>query len=278
MSGIGADLPPRLLAKRKRKQEEEAANQSTISSGANTKDGSPTPEKRRRVVGPALPPAPLDERPSVPVSDKDDDSDDDDDDGFGPALPSTAASNHGNDYEDSSTSAKALEKDTSAAKPKRDDWMTMAPEADGLAQRMDPSRQRAKGFNTSKGAKAPPEKGGDGSIWHETPEQKRKRLENEMLRIAGPTLGSVAPTGPREMDHDEEAARKIREHNEKTRGPSLMEQHKVRQPDKADDDPSKRKFDREKDIGSGLLGRAERKDFLNKASGFSSKFSGGSYL
>lgn len=57
-----------------------------------------------------------------------------------------------------------------------------------------------------------------------------------------------------------------------------MEQHKVRKPDKADDDPSKRAFDREKDIGSGLLGRAERKDFLNKAGGFSTKFSGGSYL
>ncbi|KAK6435704.1 hypothetical protein LTR95_008104 [Oleoguttula sp. CCFEE 5521] len=276
MSGIGADLPPHLLAKRKRKQEEEAAKGPAISSGANTKDGSPTPEKRRRVVGPALPPAPLDERPTAPTSDKDDDSDDDD--GFGPALPSTAASNHDNEYKYSSTSATALEEGTAAAKPKRDDWMTMAPEADGLAQRMDPSRQRAKGFNTSKGAKAPPEKGGDGSIWHETPEQKRKRLEDEMLGIAGPTPVGVAPKEARKRNHDEEAARKIREHNEKTRGPSLMEQHKVRQPDKADDDPSKRKFDREKDIGSGLLGRAERKDFLNKASGFSSKFSGGSYL
>ncbi|KAK6438458.1 hypothetical protein LTR95_005343 [Oleoguttula sp. CCFEE 5521] len=277
MSGIGADLPPLLLAKRKRKQEEKAAKESANSSGANTNDGSPTPEKRRRVAGPALPPAPLDERPDAPTSDKYDDGDDDD--GFGPALPSTAATNHGNDYEASSTSAAALEEEEiSAAKPKRDDWMTMAPEADGLAQRMDPSRQRAKGFNTSKGAKAPPEKGGDGSIWHETPAQKRKRLEDEMLGIAGPAPVGAAPKQARKRDHDEKAARKIREHNEKTRGPSLMEQHKVRQPDKANDDPSKRKFDREKDIGSGLLGRAERKDFLNKASGFSSKFSGGSYL
>lgn len=57
-----------------------------------------------------------------------------------------------------------------------------------------------------------------------------------------------------------------------------MEQHKYRKPDEAEDDPSKRAFDREKDIGSGLLGRAERKDFLNKSAGFSSKFSGGSFL
>lgn len=57
-----------------------------------------------------------------------------------------------------------------------------------------------------------------------------------------------------------------------------MEQHKTRKPDEAEDDPSRRAFDREKDIGSGLLGRAERKDFLNKSTGFSSKFSGGSFL
>lgn len=47
----------------------------------------------------------------------------------------------------------------------------------------------------------------------------------------------------------------------------------------AEDDPSKRAFDREKDMGSGMrIGHSQRQELLNKASNFSSKFSGGSYL
>lgn len=58
-----------------------------------------------------------------------------------------------------------------------------------------------------------------------------------------------------------------------------MDQHAGIKGKDVDDDPSKRAFDREKDMGSGMrIGHAQRKDLLNKAAGFSSKFSGGSYL
>lgn len=57
-----------------------------------------------------------------------------------------------------------------------------------------------------------------------------------------------------------------------------MEQHKGRKPEQAEDDPSKRSFDREKDMGVGGVGRAQKKELLKQASGFSSKFSRGSYL
>lgn len=86
MSGIGPELPPHLLAKRKRRQQEEAENEVVTTSGAKR---SPSPEqgdKRRRVVGPAMPPAPLDERPEEPLK-RIEDSDSEDDDDFGPALP-----------------------------------------------------------------------------------------------------------------------------------------------------------------------------------------------
>lgn len=86
MSAVGPELPPHLLAKRKRKQEEDVKDETATASGAK----SPDEGKRRRVIGPAMPPAPLDERPSKPAATQEDSSDDDDDD-FGPPLPTSAA-------------------------------------------------------------------------------------------------------------------------------------------------------------------------------------------
>lgn len=58
-----------------------------------------------------------------------------------------------------------------------------------------------------------------------------------------------------------------------------MEQHSRTTGPDADDDPSKRAFDREKDMSMGMrINSTQRRDMLNKASGFDSKFSGGSYL
>jgi hypothetical protein len=58
-----------------------------------------------------------------------------------------------------------------------------------------------------------------------------------------------------------------------------MERHKDAKGAAAEDDPSKRAFDREKDMGSGVrIGNVQRQQMLNKASDYSSKFSGGSYL
>jgi hypothetical protein len=38
-----------------------------------------------------------------------------------------------------------------------------------------------------------------------------------------------------------------------------MDQHQGRKPEKAEDDPSKRAFDREKDMGLGGIGRSQKK-------------------
>lgn len=57
-----------------------------------------------------------------------------------------------------------------------------------------------------------------------------------------------------------------------------MDQHKETNPENKEDDPTKRAFDREKDIGGSSLGLVDKKDLLNKASNFGSKFAGGSYL
>jgi hypothetical protein len=206
MSGIGAELPPHLLAKRKRQQEEQAQDAPPTASGAKR---SPSPDKRRKVAGPAMPPAPLEERPIEPAKPQEDESSDDDDD-FGPPLPPTGA-----ELQDAASNSRSQLQEQEASKeqekPKRDDWMTMPPEQDGLASRMDPSKLRARGFNTGKGAKAPAEKGGDSSAWHETPEQKRKRLEDEMMGISRPTPGVPKAAGPSKKEGDDAAARELRE-------------------------------------------------------------------
>lgn len=209
MSGIGAELPPHLLAKRKRQQEEESKDAPPTASGAKQSPSSEGADKRRRVAGPAMPPAPLDERPTEPANAQEDESSDDDD--FGPSLPPTGAEASA-DGPTSRPQAYAPEAPTESEKPKRDDWMTMPPEQDGLASRMDPSKLRARGFNTGKGAKAPAEKGGDSSAWHETPEQKRKRLEDEMMGVSRPSPGMAKAAGPsRKSESDEAAARALKE-------------------------------------------------------------------
>ena len=59
-----------------------------------------------------------------------------------------------------------------------------------------------------------------------------------------------------------------------------MEKHAGSKAAEAEDDPSKRAFDREKDMGGSgqQISQTQRKQMLSKAADFSSKFSGGKYL
>ncbi|KAL8963823.1 MAG: hypothetical protein Q9197_007067, partial [Variospora fuerteventurae] len=67
---------------------------------------------------------------------------------------------------------------------------------------------------------------------------------------------------------------------EKNRGASLYSEHKKTKPEEKEDDPSKRAFDKEKDIGGGgmKIGHAKRKEMMHKAADFGSRFAGGKYL
>lgn len=153
-----------------------------------------------------MPPAPLDQRPSHPPNTIEDDSSDEDDD-FGPALPTGDAISNDNDDHTQNAVSDAPQAEE---KLKRDDWMMMPPKQDDLAARMDPSVQRPRGFNTGKGAKAPNTGGDDSSIWHETPEQKRKRLADEMMGV-GTTSMTTRPN-PVKISKKTGAHEKIQEH------------------------------------------------------------------
>ncbi|KAJ8066445.1 hypothetical protein OCU04_005504 [Sclerotinia nivalis] len=234
----------------------------------------------KRVLGPALPPASLTERPSYPPnSDSDSDSD------YGPSLPPTAGSAAAIALE----SQRAQEAQAAAArsnepsKPQRPDWMLAPPTSSDWTSKIDPTKLKARKFAGGKGAKAPGEKTGVSTIWTETPEEKRQRLEDTVLGRQDSDTSSARTRV--ETKVDEETDKKVREYNAKNRGKSLYEAHADgsvvagKGKEEEEDDPSKRGFDREKDMAlGGRLGHAKKKELLNRAADFGSRFQKGSYL
>lgn len=235
-----------------------------------------------RILGPSLPPASLSTRPSSPPNPKDPHSSDDDDD-FGPALPQT--STHQSRLPESSAESP-LPSDQSPAKPKREEWMLILPSQSDWSSRVDPTKLRNRKFNTGKGAKAPPPKSsGDNALWTETPEQKQKRLTDEIMGVvAKPGSAIVSAStdnGVNEQKRTEalETERRIEAYNAQYRPASLYSEHQKGPRKEQEDDPSARAFDREKDVVRGTkIGRAQRQEMLTRAADFGERFTKGSYL
>ncbi|KAI2627991.1 hypothetical protein GGS26DRAFT_592135 [Hypomontagnella submonticulosa] len=256
----------------------------------------PPPTVAKRVHGPAPPPAPLSERPPTSPNANSNSEDSDDDDDYGPALPTSSS------HISRATQARAAEAATRAAAlaagPQRDDWMLAPPSANSAYRAPDPTKLKNRRFASGprSGATANKTGGGDeiSSIWTETPEQKRRRLENAVLgregdaaqkttsnsNNAGPSTGAAGQTA-------EAAAQqaRIRSFTEATRGKSLYEEHqssrkgRTLREDEEEDDPSKRAFDREKDMKlGGRIGTAQRRELLNRAADFGGRFEKGKFL
>merc|ERR1711939_61146 len=285
MPSVGPQLPPE-LQKRKRSTDEddEEGSSSDSSTGPlpqrpGSGAQSPSSAKRSRVLGPTLPPAPLDERPSSPPQpESDNGSESSDDDDFGPSLPSA---NDGPPVKSSGSIGPQIP--TPSAPParlQRDEWMTIAPTNGDWSSRVDPTKLKNRKFNTGRGAKGPPQKSGaGGESWHETPEQKQARLRREVMGIADPTGPSDVKTKNVSSAHEEATAKRLREYSEKQRGPSLYSSHNSSTKPIEEDDPSARAFDREKDIAGGAtINATKRREMVKKAGDFSSRFSEARYL
>lgn len=228
------------------------------------------PSKRQRTIGPALPPANLDERPPQSPDHSGTDSSDDDD--FGPALPGALSA----PSSPADVPTASIGPQGSSTPAKRDEWMTMAPENGDWTSRVDPTKLKSRGFNSGKGAKGPAVKAGGDSAWHETPAEKQARLAREVLGI------KETRAGPRPNQEDvavAEKSKKIREATERSRGSTLYNEHQKSNPREKEDDPSARAFDREKDIAGGMkINTTQRKELMQKASDFGSRFSSAKYL
>ena len=113
-------------------------------------------------------------------------------------------------YEDKSSKANAND-----GKPQRDEWMLVPPKEDDWTARVDPTKIRARKFQTGKGAKAPNRGGGDTTLWTELPGEKQKRLNDEIMGVRKPATqgGDDKPRRAKDAEAEKETARRIRAYN-----------------------------------------------------------------
>ncbi|KAF5546305.1 hypothetical protein FMEXI_5679 [Fusarium mexicanum] len=227
-------------------------------------DTGPAPPKP--TVGPAPPPADISQRPAASP-----DSDSDSEDDYGPALPGSAKANK-------PTIGPQLPSAEPA--PQRDSWMLAPPTASGYSER-DPTKMRNRKFASKPASSSGPST--VSTIWTETPEEKMKRLQDSVLGRADKNTDTAPKPG--KSQEEEERNRRIAANIESQRGKSLYAEHQGRREkegkkvEEEEDDPSKRGFDREKDMAlGGKIGTAQRRELMNKAADFGGRFSKGSFL
>ena len=212
MSAAGPELPPHLVAKRKRQVEEGDLPKRTRSRSRSS-SSSENAVKQRRILGPSLPPAALDERPESDPQSRDGSGSDSD---LGPALPPSPGSyRQQSDLHQNQSTTDEITDVESAKKPQREEWMLILPTNDDWSSRVDPTKLRNRKFNTGKGAKAPTGKGaGNNALWTETHEQKRQRLEDEVMGVKKPAqLDQDSKAGSRNAAEARETERRIQEYN-----------------------------------------------------------------
>lgn len=171
------------------------------------------PSPKRRVLGPSLPP-PEDKRASPSNSDASG-SDSDSDDDFGPSLPPPA----GQSITPAATSASLAQSNAPAKQQKpetqRDDWMLHPPENSDWASKIDPTQLRNRKFQTGKSARSATagSKGLD-AAWVETPEEKLRRLEDQVMGVGAPSGGAAqSQSSNPNAAKDKEMEEKIKKYN-----------------------------------------------------------------
>jgi hypothetical protein len=178
---------------------------------ADSRDSS---TKKARTIGPTLPPANLDERPNHPVDSGEEDSSSDDD-GFGPSLPTAASSGPQDQSNEGQQLTGPGSRPSQPVKSQRDEWMIVPPSSDDWSSRMDPTKLKNRKFNTGKGAKGPAVSSGreSNANWTETPDEKRARLQREVLGIKDI---STAKMTSQDDAKGRENAKKLRDYNVST--------------------------------------------------------------
>ena len=152
-------------------------------------------KKASKIVGPSLPPAHILDKPYA-----DDQEDSDSEDDFGPALPSSSNGNASSKGQVMSDTRATI---SGSPKANRDEWMLAPPKSKDRSSQIDPSKMKTRGFTG--GPRTAPMADGDMSLWTESPEEKRKRLEEEVLGVR--KVGQSDYKGVDSIRKEEEAAR-----------------------------------------------------------------------
>lgn len=227
----------------------------------------------KRVLGPAPPPADLSARPA-------EDPDSSSDDEYGPAVAAseTAARRQAVMAQQRPSIQEAV------PAPKRDEWMLVPPSERGY-RAPDPTKLKNRRFASGKSASSGGGDGGGGvsSLWTETADEKLQRLEDAVLGRGADPAPQAGPARRGRTQEELDRERRISEYTGQTRGKSLYEAHQTAKEAASaaedEDDPSKRAFDKEKDMAlGGKIGTAQRREMLNRAADFGGRFQKGSYL
>ncbi|EEQ85261.1 uncharacterized protein BDCG_08530 [Blastomyces dermatitidis ER-3] len=265
MSPAGTRRPASPGDKRKRNEDDEI-DHDQHTSGEPQSNGTDERSKKKRVIGPTLP-------PNFGKEEDSGSSGSESDDDYGPSLPPTDTAL--TVVADKEENQRNLNEEKPGA-AQRDDWMLHPPEHGDWSSRVDPTKIRNRKFNMGRSA-VPKTSSGIGT-WTETAEDKRKRLEAEVLGVQAPANSTAAPT-VQGSEHDVAMAKRVREYNEKKRSKTLYAQHQSQPSKEEEDDPSARPFDKEKDIrGPTKINHAQRRELLNRSSDFNTRFSGGKFL
>ncbi|ODM19891.1 hypothetical protein SI65_04877 [Aspergillus cristatus] len=198
---------------------------------------------KRKIIGPALPSEHASWEQKISHDDDSDDSDDD----IGPVLPPAGTEHTRLDNKADDAGSECLEVSSKENhhmnSRQRDEWMLQPPEESDWTSRVDPTKLRNRKFQTGRSTRGPPVANRVDSSWTENPEQKMERIR------------------------DKEATRK-----------DVAQQSGLKSSDNGDD-PGMRPFDREKDMAtSSSISNAQRRELLNKAADFGSRFTGGRLL
>ncbi|KAI8331838.1 hypothetical protein BC941DRAFT_437664 [Chlamydoabsidia padenii] len=269
---IGPSIPAHLVKNQEQEPEQDDVNEDDLADEfmpALPPDLLPTTTTKRRTMGPQL-----------PTGATTHEYDDDDDDTIGPALPSqydidqAALSSTVAAIEDRAKQKElAINKERSGEKKvERPEWMLAPPNVDYLKNA---SNGRSRTFNqrTVDAAKQ------DTSSWTDTPADKANKQQEQQSSSLRP---DQRPTRA-EM----ELRKKVDNHNKSERSMSLLELHRMNNKNKNkkrkdEDDPSKRPFDREKDLmGTRQMNKKQKAELLEKSNEWSDRFSstrGSSFL
>lgn len=150
-------------------------------------DGDDPPEAKKRVIGPSLPPSAF-IQPDDTSSDSGSDTESDDD--FGPGLP--PARGEAAASVESSNRPASPEVHGKKEEDQRDQWMLQPPGQSDWATKIDPTQIRNRKFQTGRSARSGTSKEVD-ARWVETPEERIRRLGDEVMGISAPSGVSKQP-------------------------------------------------------------------------------------